>query len=46
VVVGSKLLNLSLRKLSKVVGIIPSIRRLLVIKLVKDTEGRVRDEFL
>jgi len=33
-------LNLSLRKLSKVVVLIPSIRRLLVIKLVKDTEGR------
>ena len=40
VVVGSKLSNLIQRKLDKVVGLIPSIRRLLVIKLVKDIEGR------
>ena len=37
---GSKLSNLIQRKPDKVVGLIPSIRRLLVIKLVKDTEGR------
>jgi hypothetical protein len=42
VVVGSKLLNLIPRKPDKVLGLILSMRHLLVIKLVKDTE--VKDE--
>jgi len=41
-VVGSKLLNLIQRKPDKVLGLILSMPRLLVINLVKDTEGRDR----
>jgi hypothetical protein len=44
--VGSKLLNLYPRKLSKVVELILSIRRLLVIKLVRDTEVRENRYYL
>jgi hypothetical protein len=39
-VVGSKLSNLIQRKPDKVLVLILSIQHLLVIKLVKDTEGR------
>jgi hypothetical protein len=44
--VGSKLLNLILRKPDKVLGLILNMPRLLVMGLVKDIEGRDKDESL